>query len=138
MKKFISILLCSILLSVAVCLPAEARTTIGLAPGTLPAKTSQAMLDALAKELSSASGTATKLRYFEDEATLSNWLLRFQQIDAAIVDPGFMREQPAGTLKHLIDLHPAAPGKTSFALAVRSNASSSLTEQLQEDRKSVV
>lgn len=132
MKKFISILLCSILLSVAVCLPAEARTTIGLAPGTLPAKTSQAMLDALAKELSSASGTATKLRYFEDEATLSNWLLRFQQIDAAIVDPGFMREQPAGTLKHLIDLHPAAPGKTSFALAVRSNASSSLTKQLQE------
>ncbi len=132
MKKFISILLCSILLSVAVCLPAEARTTIGLAPGTLPAKTSQTMLDALAKELSSASGAATKLRYFEDEATLSNWLLRFQQIDAAIVDPDFISGQPAGTLKHLIDLHPAVPGKTSFALAVRSNASSSFTKQLQE------
>lgn len=125
MKKNILICLCHTVLMAALCLPAEARMIIGLAPGLSISGSDQHALDRLGDELTGTAGTPVTVRRFDDDAALSNWLLRFQEIDAAIVAPGYLKQQPAGTLLHLVDLHGADSRATPLALVIRSNLDSS-------------
>ena len=123
MKKLILTCLLNAVLLVVLCLPADARMVVGLTPVAPLSGIEQKDLNQLGKQLGPSAGTDVKIRSFENDAAITNWLLRFQEIDAAIVAPRFIKQQPAGTLKHLADLH-AKSSSSPLALVVRSNLSS--------------
>lgn len=100
MKNLLSTILCTVSLLTLLCLPAEARIVIGVVKSSPLSATDQ-----LAKALSGSAADDVQIRQFDDEAALTNWLVRFQEIDTAIVSPGYIGKQPAGTLRHLADLH---------------------------------
>lgn len=121
MKKFILTCLCNAALLVALCLPAQARMTIGMMTEPLSG-VDRTSLDQLGKELARTDGTSFQVRRFEDAAAISNWLLRFQEIEAAVVTPEFIKQQPAGALKHLADMH-VENNTRPLLLVVRNNLS---------------
>ncbi|MDT8443084.1 MAG: hypothetical protein RQ722_02235 [Desulfuromonadales bacterium] len=123
MKKFILICLCNAALLVALCLPAQARMTIGMMTEQLSG-VDRTSLDQLGKELARIDGTSFQIRRFEDAAAIGNWLLRFQEIDAAVVTPEFIKQQPAGALKHLADMHAKNKTIPPMLLVIRHNLSS--------------
>ncbi len=129
MKKFILICLCNAALLVALCLPAQARITIGMMTESLSG-VDRTSLDQLGRELARIDGTSFQIRRFEDAAAISNWLLRFQEIEAAVVTAEFIKQQPAGALKHLADVH-AGDSATPLLLVVRNNLSSDLTIRIK-------
>jgi len=132
MKKFILTCLCNAVLLVILCLPTEARMIVGLTPVAPLSGIEQTALNQLSKQLETSAGTDVKIRSFENDAAITNWLLRFQEIDAAIVSPGFIEQHPAGTLKHLADLHTRNSPSSPLALVIRSNLSSNQTTLIKE------
>jgi hypothetical protein len=132
MKQFLLTCLCSAVLLVSLCLPAEARVTLGTTPVAPLSGQSQATLDLLGAELENSSGTVVIVRRFDNDAGLSNWLLRFQEVDAAIVAPEYIKQQPAGTLKHLADLHAKGSKAPPLALVVRRNLNNSKAAKIKE------
>ena len=129
MKKFILICLCNAALLLALCLPAQARIVVGLTTVAPLTRIDQTTLNKLSKELAVSAGAEVKIRSFNNDVAITNWLLRFQEIDAAIVSPEYIRQQPAGTLKHLVDLHTNNSSSAPLALVVRSNQSSDKLNQ---------
>ena len=117
---------------VSLCLPAEARVTIGVAPVEPLSGKSQATIDLLGEELENSAGTVVTVRLFDNDAALSSWLLRFREIDAAIVAPEYIKRQPAGTLKHLADLHAKNSTAPPLALVVRRNLNNSQVIKIKE------
>lgn len=105
---------------------------VGLAHIPPFSRIDQTNLDQLGKELTKAGDTSVKLRSFVDATSITNWLLRFQEIDAAIVSPEFIEQQPAGTLRHLADLHPIDKASSPLALVVRSNLSSDQSSRIEQ------
>jgi hypothetical protein len=132
MKKLTLICLVNILLTFSICLAAEAKISIGLASSLLPAKPTMSAVENFAQGLSNSAGATIKVKSFDNEALLSNWLLRFQEIDAAIVSQGFIKQQAAGTLTHLLDIHLAESGKPPLGLAVRQNVGRNVKEQIKK------
>ena len=132
MKKIILTCLCNAVLIVILCLPTEARMIVGLIPVAPLSGIEQTALNQLGKQLETSTGTDVKIRPFENDAAITNWLLRFQEIDAAIVAPEFIKQQPAGTLKHIVDLHAKSSPSPPLALVVRSNLSSNQATQIKE------
>lgn len=130
MKNLILACLCNAVLLAAMCLPAEARTVVGLAS---PASRSidPKTVEQLENNLGTLSGVPIQIRLLEDDAAVARWLLRFQEIDAAIVGHGFIAGQPSGTLSHLADLHPVSASGPRLALVVRNNMSSSQSTQIK-------
>ncbi len=124
MKKIILICLCNAVLLFALCLPVQARIIVGLTPVAPLTGIDQATLNRLSKELTASAGTEIKIRSFANDAAITNWLLRFQEIDAAIVTPEYIKQQSAGTLKHLVDLHAKNSSYAPLAVVVRNNQSS--------------
>ncbi|MCK4508147.1 MAG: hypothetical protein KAU27_06390, partial [Desulfuromonadales bacterium] len=131
MKKFILICLCNAALLLALCLPAQARIVVGLAPIAPLTRIDQTSLNKLSEEFTASAGAAVKIRRFDNDAAITNWLLRFQEIDAAIVSLDFIRQQPAGTLRHLVDLHAKNSSYAPLAVVVRSNQSSDSVNQIK-------
>ena len=131
MKKFILTCLCNAVLLAALHLPAEARMIIGLTPVEPLSLSDQTALSQLSEQLTNFAGTDVKIRRFDDDAAITNWLLRFQEIDAAIVAPGFIEQQPAGTLKRLADFHTTASASPPLSLVVRSNLSNNQADQIK-------
>jgi hypothetical protein len=82
MKKFILTILCNAFFLLTLSLPAEARMTIGLISTAPLSVVTQENTDQLSKELSQVAGEPVKMRRFENNAALTNWLLRFQEVDA--------------------------------------------------------
>ncbi len=132
MKKFILTLVCNAFLLLTFCLPAEARMTIGLISTTSLSGVTQGNIDQLSKELSQLAGEPIKIRNFENDAALTNWLLRFQEVDAAIVPPSFITQHPPGALSRISDLHAQQSTATALALVVRSNLGNNKTEQIKK------
>lgn len=132
MKKFILTCLGQALLLATLCLPAQARVTIGLAPTAPLSAVDQATINRLDTELSSSAGSPVTLRQFDSEATLSNWLLRFQELDAAIVGREYLAQQPAGTLRQLADLHDVSNTSQPLTLVVRRNLDASRATLIQD------
>ncbi len=132
MKKFILTILCNAVLLLTLCLPAEARMTIGLISTVPLSGVTQGNIDQLSKELSQLAGEPVKVRRFENDAALTNWLLRFQEVDAAIVPPSFITQHPPGALNRISDLHAQQPSGTPLALVVRSNLANNKTEQIKK------
>ena len=132
MKKIILTCLCNAVLLVALCLPAEARMIIGLTPVAPLSAIDQTVLNRLSKQLATSAETDIKLRRFDNDAAITNWLLRFQEIDAAIVAPRYIKQQPAGTLKHLVDLHAKNSTSSPLALVVRRNLSNNQANKIKE------
>jgi hypothetical protein len=132
MKKFILTILCNAVLLLALCLPADARITIGLISTSSLPDVTQGNIQKLDKELSQLVGEPVKVRLFENDAALTNWLLRFQEVDAAIVQPSFITQHPAGALNRISDLHVQDSSVTPLALVVRSNLSNNKTEQIKK------
>jgi hypothetical protein len=100
MKKLLSTFLFTVSLLALLSLSAEARIVIGVVKSS-----SLSAPDRLAEALSVSMADNVQVRQFDNEATLSNWLIRFQELDTAIVSQGYIAKQPAGTLRHLADLH---------------------------------
>ncbi|GEM_PF-6375981 len=132
MKQFLLTCLCSTILLGSLYLPAEARITLGMTPVAPLSEYSQATLDLLGAELKKSTGTIVIVRRFDNDAALSNWLLRFQEVDAAIVAPEYIKQQPAGSLKHLADLHAESSKATPLALVIRSNLNNSQATRIKE------
>lgn len=132
MKKFILTILCNAVLLLTLCLPAEARMTIGMISTVPLSGVTQGNIDQLSKELSQLAGEPVKVRRFENDAALTNWLLRFQEVDAAIVPPSFITQHPPGALDRISDLHAQQPSLTPLALVVRSNLANNKTEQIKK------
>ncbi len=132
MKNFILTCLCNTVLLVALSLPAEARIIVGLTPVAPFSAIDQTALNQLNKQLATSAATDVKIRRFDNDAAITNWLLRFQEIDAAIVAPWFIKQQPAGTLKHLADLHAKDSTASPLALVVRSNLGNDQASNIKE------
>lgn len=132
MKKLTLIFMINFFLMVMTGISSEAKISVGLSTSALSKKTTQATITRLEKELSATAGVAIEIRQFNDEKAINNWLLRFQQIDAAIVTADFIRQQPAGSLSHLIDFHFAESSKGPLALAARLNLDKGLQKRIRE------
>ncbi len=132
MKKFILTILCNAVLLLTLCLPADARMTIGYISTASLSGVTQGNIDQLSKVLSQLAGEPVKVRRFENDAALTNWLLRFQEVDAAIVPPSFITQHPPGALNRISDLHAQQPSVTPLALVVRSNLVNNKTEQIKK------
>lgn len=128
MKKRILIYLVGLLLTMTVGQTAEARVAIGLGPS---APSDAQSLSQLEQELTRSAGTAVQARAFKDPAALANWLLRFREIEAAVVPPGFIDQQPAGTLTHLLDLHPLDSRQPLLALTTLRTLDAGQVEQIR-------
>ena len=111
--------------------PAMARMTIGVTPETLPGAAQPANLGALEQELTSRLGEPVQLRTFASESEQLDWLIRYRELDAALVSRSLLRTLPDGTLLPLVDLpgivavtHPGADPARQEALgqALRSLA----------------
>lgn len=123
------------LLSTALVFPALARVVVGVTPAGLPGAADRAALLALQDELAARLGDAVQLRSFDSEAALLDWLLRFRELDAALVGRGLPRKLPAGTLVHLADL-PAAVAVTHSGLAAeRTDALRQAFRALADDAR---
>jgi len=132
MKNFILTCLCNAVLLVALCLPSEARMIVGLTPVAPLSAIDQTALNQLSKQLATSATTDVKIRRFDNDAAITNWLLRFQEIDAAIVAPWFIKQQPAGALKHLADLHAKDSTASPLALVIRSNLGNEQATNIKE------
>jgi len=132
MKRLLLTCLCLGALIAALCLPAHARLAVGIAPGTLTSRGESAALDRLGQHLSGTMSTDVALRRFEDSDALANWLLRFMELDAALVETGFISSFPAGTFERLADLHPQNKGQGPFALIVRRTHDPAQAEALSK------
>ena len=84
--------------------PALARMTIGVTPQTLPGAAQPANLIALEQELTSRLGEPVQLRTFDSESEQLDWLVRYRELDAALVSRSLLRTLPDGTLLPLADL----------------------------------
>ena len=97
-------LLC-LTLVLATSLPAQARTSLGVAPDTYNLDSSQkAAFTKLQKILTESIGQPVGLRTLENETELLDWLLRFRQIDAALLSQTFYRQLSAGAMTPLVDI----------------------------------
>lgn len=115
MKKLLLLSLFSVIILAAATAPAEARIVVGLSPEN-PIADSTQLTNILSQELNDN----VQLRSFDDNAALINWLLRFQELDAAVVNQSFIKQQPAGTLRALADLHKKSTPSPAIVV-VRSN-----------------
>ena len=131
MKKIKSIGFILLFMIMASVLSAEARISVGLSKSSLPSQISGPDLKSLETELSRTAGNPVEIRLFDNESTLADWLLRFQQIDAAVVTSDFLNKQPSGTLSHLADIHLSTSSKQPLALAVRLNSDRELKTQVK-------
>lgn len=132
MKRLLLVCLCLGALLGTLCLPAHARMTVGVAPSTSLSQVDQATLDRLGQHFSRTIGTDVSIRRFEDSDVLANWLVRFMELDAALVEPGFIDRFPPGTLNRLVDLHPQNHTQRSLTLIVRRLHDAEQTEALRK------
>ena len=121
-----------ILLMASVSSPALARMVIGVTPAVMPGAADRATVAALEQELTARLGEPVQVRSFDSEAAQIDWLIRFRELDAALVSRGQMGALPAGTMITLADLPPAVavthPGMAAGQLDVLRRGFRSLAE----------
>lgn len=107
------------ILLLLLCSFAHARTVVGLAPSHSGLSGSQQATTQLAQTLGSQLQEEVSVRSFDDPATLYSWLSRFREIDAAILPASSLKGLPAGTIVHLLDIHPNRKAAGISAVVVR-------------------
>ena len=121
-----------ILLMSSVSSPALARMVIGVTPAVMPGAANRATVAALEQELTARTGETVQVRSFDSEALQIDWLIRFRELDAALVSRSQMGDLPAGTMITLADLPPAVavthPGMAAGQLDVLRRGFRSLAE----------
>lgn len=121
------------LLSSTLTTPAFARLVIGVTPAVTPGGGDPAVLRDFETELSSRLGEPVQVRSFDSEASQLDWLIRFRELDAALVGRSLRHSLPAGTLIHLADLPSATavthPGVSAVRQEQLSRAFRSLLEE---------
>ncbi len=131
MKKAILTCVFNAVLLTVLCLPADARVVIGLSPVASLSEVDRPTLDQLGDRLGTLAKTTVSLRRFDNNADITNWLLRFQEIDAAVVAPGYIKQQPTGALIHLVDLHTEDVKTPPLALVIRNNTAENRANQIK-------
>ena len=102
MARSLRITLLLILLLAAPISSALARMVVGVTPAVLPGAADRATLTALEGELATRLGEPVLVRSFDSEAMLIDWLIRFRELDAALIGRAQLRAFPAGTVILLI------------------------------------
>ncbi len=96
---------------VGLALPAHARVTFGVVPGANSLISSESQAIGFAEELQRRLGEEVKIRLFDDEASLHNWLNRFREVDLAVLSQAYIQRQPAGEFFALAEnLRAGIPG----------------------------
>lgn len=89
----------------------QAATTLGLAPAAYSLDAAQeAHLAKLQTHLAAKVGQPVAIRMLASEKVLQDWLLRFREVDAALLTQSYYRQQPAGSLVPLVDLFTVRDG----------------------------
>ena len=101
------------------CSAAHAKTVVGLAPGNSGLTADQQATTHLARTLGSQLQEKVIVRSFDDPATLYTWLTRFREVDVAILPATALKGLPAGTIMHVLDIHPNRKAAGLFAVVVR-------------------
>lgn len=115
--------------------PALARMVIGVTPTVTAGVGDPTVRGALEAELSSRLGETVVVRSFDSEAAVLDWLIRFRELDAALVGSRLMQTLPAGTLLHLADLPPAAAVTHPGIVAGKHETLSRAFRSLFEDER---
>lgn len=99
--------------------PVHARTTLGLAPAAYALDAGQrAALSRLQSSLAAKIGQPVAIRSLASEPLLQDWLLRFREVDAALLTREVFRRQPAGALVPLVDVYTKGDAAPSLVLVV--------------------
>jgi hypothetical protein len=112
--------------------PALARMVVGVTPAVLPGAADQAALTALEQELTARMGEPVQVRSFASEAAQIDWLIRFRELDAALISHSQAGALPSGTMIALADTPPAVavthPGVAAGQLDILRRGFRSLAE----------
>ncbi len=99
--------------------PVHARTILGLAPAAYALDAGQrAALSKLQPSLAAKIGQPVAIRSLASEPLLQDWLLRFREVDAALMTRVAYRKQPAGALVPLVDVYAKGDSAPSLVLVV--------------------
>lgn len=135
MSRFVCSSLFLLLLLTTPAKSAFARMVIGVTPAVLPGIGQAAVVMELEAELSARTGETIAVRSFDSEAAELDWLIRFRELDAALVGPGLARTLPAGTLVHLTELPPATVVTHPGLAANRQETLTRAFRGLREDER---
>lgn len=108
---------------------------IGVTPAVTPGVGNPGVLRALEEELASRLGESVQVRSFDSEAAQLDWLIRFRELDAALVGRGLLHTLPAGTLLQLADLPAAVVVTHPGVPAARQEQLSRAFRNLLEDER---
>ena len=97
--------------------PVHASTTLGLAPAAYALDAGQrTALSRLQTSLAAKIGQPVAIRSLASEPLLQDWLLRFREVDAALLTREVFRRQPAGALVPLVDVYAKGDSSPSMVL----------------------
>lgn len=146
MTRLLRLFIFATLLTVTFVPPALARLVVGVSPAVSRGATDRDLLAALESAWSASLGQPLQLRSLDSEAAVLEWLLRFRELDAAVVSRRQLQSLPAGTLINLGNLpgpeatvlvshHGVAPQRVaelrdSFRALVENSGSASLLTRL--------
>lgn len=108
---------------------------IGVTPAVTPGVGNPGVLRELEEELASRLGESVQVRSFDSEAAQLDWLIRFRELDAALVSRGLLHTLPAGTLLQLADLPAAVVVTHPGVPAARQEKLSRAFRNLLEDER---
>lgn len=115
--------------------PVLARMVIGITPAVMPGAGDPAVVKSLEQELSKHLGEPVQIRSFESEAVQLDWLIRFRELDAALIGHNLPRTLPAGTLIQLAELPSAvAVSHPGIAAARQETLGQAFRNLLQDER----
>ena len=114
------------------CPAAQARTVLGLAPQSI-----QLSLDAKAQEnlrstLAGQLDDQVSVRTFDSPELLKDWMVRFNEVDIALVSQGFYAGQPSGTFIRIDDIKRDQSAGGTLVLIARQGMSTAQLEQIKQ------
>lgn len=135
MPRSLRITLFLLLLLTSFSPPVLARMVIGITPAVMPGAGDPAVVKSLEQELSKHLGEPVQIRGFESEAVQLDWLIRFRELDAALIGHNLSRTLPAGTLIQLAELPSAvAVSHPGIAAARQETLGQAFRNLLQDER----
>ncbi len=135
MPRSLRITLFLLLLLTSFSPPVLARMVIGITPAIMPGAGDPAIVKSLEHELSKHLGEPVQIRSFGSETIQLDWLIRFRELDAALVSRNLPSTLPAGTLIQLAEL-PSAVAVThpGVAAARQETLGQAFRNLLQDER----
>jgi len=125
----------SLLLVIFFCLsgPAWGDLTFGVVPGKTSLVQNKAQAARLAKYLSNNLHETVKLRVFDSEQVLRQWMNRYREVDIAILSQDFLAAMRQGEFFRLVDYLPeTGSGINPGAMVTRRGLGRNRRQQLQD------